>query len=378
MKKLKKSQNLYIRANIIQIDYQKDQIRIRKSTGLKYSGLAFQFVKKNYERYLIKGAEKQLKKEFQALEDEIVIQKLNAQENNKKIEKTPEPYSFKAIFEKVNNEKAFLKNSSVATYKSISKHLLNFLHSNNIYYVADFTREHCQLLLKYLLDNNKSSATINIYFILLNNVLTYAHENKIISDNPFYKPKMRQIAKKSEFKPFTLDEVKLLLKNADGDLKLYLFIAFFTGARIGEILALTWDNIDFLNNEISIHKTLALNGILDTPKTKSSFRTIDLLPILANKLKEYPQNNKTIIKSRRTKLNQEFQALLAKLNLAPRRLYDTRHTFASIMLSKGEEPIWVGCKMLGHKDLNETYRSYAKYLPREVRQRAKFLENEMF
>ena len=75
MKKLKKSQNLYIRANIIQIDYQKDQIRIRKSTGLKYSGLAFQFVKKNYERYLIKGAEKQLKKEFQALEDEIVIQK---------------------------------------------------------------------------------------------------------------------------------------------------------------------------------------------------------------------------------------------------------------------------------------------------------------
>lgn len=336
MKKLKKSQNLYIRANIIQIDYQKDQIRIRKSTGLKYSGLAFQFVKKNYERYLIKGAEKQLKKEFQALEDEIIIQRLSAQESNKKIEKTPEPYSFKAIFEKVNNEKAFLKNSSVATYKSISKHLLNFLHSNNIYYVADFTREHCQLLLKYLLDNNKSSATINIYFILLNNVLTYAHENKIISDNPFYKPKMRQIAKKSEFKPFTLDEVKLLLKNADGDLKLYLFIAFFTGARIGEILALTWNNIDFVNNEINIHQTLALNGVLDTPKTKSSFRTIDLLPTLANKLKEYPQDNKTIIKSRRTKLNQEFQALLAKLNLTPRRLYDTRHTFASIMLSKGE------------------------------------------
>ncbi len=34
-----------------------------------------------------------------------------------------------------------------------------------------------------------------------------------------------------------------------------------------------------------------------------------------------------------------------------RRLYDTRHSFASIMLSRGEEPMWVGCKMMGHKDL---------------------------
>lgn len=45
------------------------------------------------------------------------------------------------------------------------------------------------------------------------------------------------------------------------------------------------------------------------------------------------------------------------------------------MLSRGEEPMWVGCKMMGHKNLNETYRSYAKYLPKDTRQRATFLKN---
>lgn len=45
------------------------------------------------------------------------------------------------------------------------------------------------------------------------------------------------------------------------------------------------------------------------------------------------------------------------------------------MLSRGEEPMWVGCKMMGHKDLNETYRSYAKYLPKDAKQRAVFLND---
>lgn len=45
------------------------------------------------------------------------------------------------------------------------------------------------------------------------------------------------------------------------------------------------------------------------------------------------------------------------------------------MLSKGEEPMWVGFKMMGHKDLNETYRSYAKYLPKKVVERATFLRS---
>lgn len=74
------------------------------------------------------------------------------------------------------------------------------------------------------------------------------------------------------------------------------------------------------------------------------------------------------------KIRASYKKLLKSLNLKFRVLYNTRHTFASIMLSRGEEPMWVGCKMLGHKNLNETFKSYAKYLPKNVVERAKFLD----
>ena len=82
-----------------------------------------------------------------------------------------------------------------------------------------------------------------------------------------------------------------------------------------------------------------------------------------------------IFKISRNRLKKMLDLLLDNLNIQERTLYETRHTFASVMLSKGEEPLWVGCKMLGHKDLNETYKSYAKYLPKSVTNRAVFLKD---
>ena len=82
-----------------------------------------------------------------------------------------------------------------------------------------------------------------------------------------------------------------------------------------------------------------------------------------------------IFKLSRSMIRVKFNNLQEKLGYNKRRLYDTRHSFASVMLSRGEEPMWVGCKMMGHKDLNETYRSYAKYLPKEVKKRATFLND---
>ncbi|GAA8468381.1 hypothetical protein HpNP74_28400 [Helicobacter pylori] len=52
------------------------------------------------------------------------------------------------------------------------------------------------------------------------------------------------------------------------------------------------------------------------------------------------------------------------LNLKDRKLYTTRHTFASLMLSMGEEPLWVS-KNMGHKDLNTTYSHYIPYSEHE-------------
>ena len=79
-----------------------------------------------------------------------------------------------------------------------------------------------------------------------------------------------------------------------------------------------------------------------------------------------------IITAKRKDLRAEFYALLDSLGLKRRVLYNTRHSFASIMLSQGEEPLWVAA-MLGHKNLNITYSHYAKFIPQKSRARAVFL-----
>lgn len=86
-----------------------------------------------------------------------------------------------------------------------------------------------------------------------------------------------------------------------------------------------------------------------------------------------------LFKKSRIKLREEFKALQKRLNINPlRRLYDTRHSFASVMLNKGEEALWISKIMLGHSNLNQTFKSYAKYLPQNTAKRALFLKDLKF
>ncbi len=59
-----------------------------------------------------------------------------------------------------------------------------------------------------------------------------------------------------------------------------------------------------------------------------------------------------------------------------RKLYQTRHTFASIMLQKGEDLAWVSKKMLGHSEIATTLKFYADYIPEKDMQHAIFLMDE--
>ena len=74
----------------------------------------------------------------------------------------------------------------------------------------------------------------------------------------------------------------------------------------------------------------------------------------------------------------EWYKLLEKLNLEKRNIYQTRHSFASNMLSNKEEPLWVS-QMLGHKNLNITLEKYTKYLKVEkTGRKTTFLDDEYF
>ncbi len=216
---------------------------------------------------------------------------------------------------------------------------------------------------------------------LLKSFLEFCEQEGYINKTPYFKITMKNAKEGEKIYPFSLNEVKAILKiTPDLRLKAFLTTAFLTGLRTGEQLALLWSDVDFENKKININKSLNLSGVITSPKNKSSIREVDLLEPVEKILKELkatePANKKMIFLSvpKRTQdFQRAFKKLLKALNLKDRKLYATRHTFASLMLSQGEEAMWIS-QTLGHKDLNTTYRTYSHYIPKQDEERAKFLK----
>ncbi len=215
----------------------------------------------------------------------------------------------------------------------------------------------------------------------LKSFLEFCEQESFIEKSPYFAITLKNAKEAKAIDPFSLEEVKTILENAPSlRLKAFLMVAFFTGLRTGEQLALMWEDIDFNEKTITINKSLNELGQITSPKNKPSVREVDLLEPVEKILKELkesePANRKFVfidMPKRSSVFQRHFKKLLKALNLKCRKLYTTRHTFASLMLSQGEEAMWVS-KTLGHKDLNTTYKTYSHYIPKQDRERAKFIK----
>lgn len=237
------------------------------------------------------------------------------------------------------------------------------------------------------LSKNLSGKTIMNIRTVFRSILQDAFIDEIIPLNPFDRVKPPKI-QKADIRPFSIEEVQTITRNSEGVFRNYLLTAFFTGMRIGELIALQWDDIDFIHETIDVKRSM-VRGILDLPKTARSYRTIDMLPVVKDALLEQSKVSK--YRSDFVFLNQYgenykdssnitrrlWKPLLEKLEMDYRILYQTRHTFASLMLQQNEEIGWVS-QMMGHTDIHTTLTKYARFIPRKQTKRAKFLNNLEF
>ena len=177
--------------------------------------------------------------------------------------------------------------------------------------------------------------------------------------------------------PFSADEQRRILAALEGHgLNLFQF-AFWTGLRISELVALEWGDIDWIRGEATINKaiTKASDEAEDT-KTASGRRRIRLMPpahqaILQQRALSLLHPTGRVFLNPRTGEPWEGDAQIRRTIWIPalkragvryRYPYQTRHTWASMMLSSGENIAWVA-KMMGHSDLNMVSRVYAKWIP---------------
>lgn len=150
--------------------------------------------------------------------------------------------------------------------------------------------------------------------------------------------------------------------------------ALWTGLRTSEQVALTWADLEIEPGFVRVNKakTEAADSIEGT-KTKESTRMVKLLPLAVEALQAQKKfsrlvGNEIFFNPRTSKPWQGDQAVrhawcnaIKDAGLRYRNPYQTRHTYASMMLTAGENLGWLASQM-GHVDLNMLSRRYARWI----------------
>ncbi len=363
---------IYLRENAIYLNYTKNNKRHRTSLNKLIKSLNLENEK---ALEYLKGLS--LEKILKMLKVALMHNKEPKQARQSKAKKIKN-ITIAQAKESFLNQKIGLKAESLRFMRSRFSTILKLMNIKESYKVPKITKESVTNYHNNAFKKYKKNTLMSLN-ALLKSFLEFCESERFLSQNPYFDITLKNAQEAKAIDPFSLEEIKSLIENAPSlRLKAFLVVAFFTGLRTGEQLALFWSDIDFENKKIHIDKSLNLSGGITSPKNKPSIRQVDLLEPVEKILKELkasePANKKMIFLSI-PKRTQEFQLMFKKLlkalNLKDRKLYTTRHTFASLMLSQGEEAMWVS-KMLGHKDLNTTYKTYSHYLPKQEKERAKF------
>lgn len=240
-------------------------------------------------------------------------------------------------------------------------------------------------------------------------VFNYAFRMGYISSNPkdkFIMPKKVQEQQDEDLKYYTREELitlfKYLEKDATNEWFTFFRLLAYTGIRKGECLALTWNDIDFKNNTLTVNKTISvgLNNkqIIQDPKSFNSFRTISIdtntMIILkkwkteqASMLLKFGHNsmNKNQLLFSTASRNKMYtlskpRTILKKVcdknNFKFIHIHGFRHTHASLLFESGVTMESVK-ERLGHSDIQTTVNIYTHITQKNKDKTAKKFANYM-
>jgi len=267
-----------------------------------------------------------------------------------------------------------LKQSTYDTYLGYFRvHILPTLGAMRIIEITPNTlHEYIRLKQK---TTKLSNSTINKHIALIKGVFNNAFDNGLINKNPTTKvKKLKEV--KIEQSCLTQKEIFVILETAQKhypDFYPLLFTAIFTGMRQGEILALAWDRINFVEGYIKVDRSVYKNNFC-TPKTKTSVRKINMPLELIRVLKEwrlrcthselnlvFPNEQGNFMDSHNLK-RRKFKAVLRRSGVTEVRFHDLRHTFASVLLANDAHPKYVQ-HQLGHSSIKITMDIYSHLMP---------------
>lgn len=211
-------------------------------------------------------------------------------------------------------------------------------------------------------------------------------------------------APKAQRKFYDDEQCKVLLKglnelkDSEMKYKVAIILTIFTGVRLGELMGLDWENIDFKNKEISVNKSsqyLADKGVFTkTPKTESSIREVAIPDFVVSLLEEYKlcydeqksfcgelwiDSNRLFVQAdgkpmHPSTISKWFVKYVAQIGLPVINFHGLRHTNATLLISQNIDVAVVAAR-LGHAQITTTYNFYVHPIISHNRLAGNALEN---
>ena len=220
----------------------------------------------------------------------------------------------------------------------------------------------------------------------LSAIFNYAVRYYDLKSNPCAKAGSMGKSKAEEMDFWTGEEFRRFIDSVMNKRLSYMafMTLYWTGMRLGELLALNPKDVDLEKRTISITKSyqrLGKKDVITPPKTPKSKRVITIPEFLAADIKDYMdslydlQENDRLFPITKYYLEHEMQRGIKESGVKRIRVHDLRHSHASMLIELGFSPLEIANR-LGHEKVETTLNTYAHLYPNKQTKLAERLDSE--
>lgn len=245
--------------------------------------------------------------------------------------------------------------------------------------LADLSVKRMQAFVTTLASGKRSAKTVENVLLTLSSIMgsarKWGYKVPEVGLSDLSLPRKTKV----KSRVYSVDEMMRIVSSANEPLGTICFVLCVTGLRIGEVLALRIEDLDFQRRLIHVRSSVYA-GVLDTPKSEASVASLPMPPVLADRLKmflaskQFHHNELGLVFANRNRRpfsanklrEKKLRPLLASLRIPLAGFHAFRHGVATALIDRGASITTVGAQ-LRHSDPRITLGLYAHVVPQSQR-----------